>query len=136
MPVGVACRGKSELHRADCQVTPGRREATERATENRPPFITRVRVKRWGKSPPRAWQQAWHGNPQSEQGQISSETRPGSPDLQVVRTTTQEWEKLIGWRADMRKRGWKLLRVASEGTEMVAVFGRTKGDRAAAPGTA
>jgi len=30
----------------------------------------------------------------------------------------------------MQKRGWKLLRVASEGTEMVAVFGRTKGDRA------
>src|SRR5881275_1274764 len=78
MPVGVACRGKSELHRAGCQVTPGRREATERATENRPPLIPRVRVKRWGKSPPRAWQQAWHGNPQSEQGQISSETRAGS----------------------------------------------------------
>src|SRR5437773_3939402 len=45
----------------------------------------RVRVKRWGKSPPRAWQQAWHGNPQSEQGQISSETRPGSPELRVGR---------------------------------------------------
>jgi hypothetical protein len=29
----------------------------------------------------------------------------------------------------MRKRGWKLLRVASEGTEMVAVFGRTKAER-------
>lgn len=57
-------------------------------------------------------------------------------DLRVFRTSTQEWEKLIGWRADMRKRGWKLLRVASEGTEMVAVFGRTKGDRAPAPGTA
>ena len=47
-------------------------------------------------------------------------------DLRVFRTTTQEWEKLIVWRADMRKRGWKLLRVESEGTEMVAVFGRTK----------
>src|SRR6267143_2921236 len=78
-------RGKSELLRADCQVTPGRREATERATENRPPFYSRVRVKRWGKSPPRAWQQAWHGNPQSEQGQISSETRPGSLELRVGR---------------------------------------------------
>ena len=51
-------------------------------------------------------------------------------DLRVFRTTAQEWEKLIGWRADMRKRGWKLLRVASEGSEMVAVFGRTKGERA------
>jgi hypothetical protein len=33
-------------------------------------------VKRWGKSPPRRWQQRWHGNPQSEQGQISGEVRP------------------------------------------------------------
>ncbi len=73
----VAGRGKSELHRADCQVTPGRREATDRATEKTPPVARRVRVKRWGKSPPRAWQQAWHGNPQSEQGQIGGEVRPG-----------------------------------------------------------
>jgi hypothetical protein len=50
-------------------------------------------------------------------------------DLRVFRTTAQEWEKLIGWRADMRKRGWKLLRVASEGAEMVAIFGRTKAER-------
>src|SRR5881296_154219 len=50
-------------------------------------------------------------------------------DLRVFRTTSHEWEKLIGWRADMRKRGWKLLRVASEGTEMVSLFGRTKSER-------
>ena len=31
-------RGKSELRRADCQVTPGRRKATDRATENKPPL--------------------------------------------------------------------------------------------------
>jgi hypothetical protein len=49
-------------------------------------------------------------------------------DLRVFRTTAQEWEKLIGWRADMTKRGWRLLRVSSEGAEMVAVFGRTKAD--------
>lgn len=35
-------RGKSELHRVDCQVTPGRREATDRATEKIPPQF-------WGK---------------------------------------------------------------------------------------
>jgi hypothetical protein len=29
----------------------------------------------------------------------------------------------------MRKRGWKLLKVSSDGPEMVAIFGRTKGDR-------
>jgi hypothetical protein len=50
-------------------------------------------------------------------------------DLRVFRTTAKEWEKLIGWRADMGKRGWKLLRVASDGPEMVAIFGRTKTDR-------
>lgn len=30
-------RGKSGLHRARCQVTPGGRKSTESATENRPP---------------------------------------------------------------------------------------------------
>jgi len=30
--------GKSGLHRAECQVTPGRRESTESATENIPPI--------------------------------------------------------------------------------------------------
>jgi len=47
-------------------------------------------------------------------------------DLRVFRTTAEEWEKLIGWRTDMRKRGWKLLKVTSEATEVVAIFGRTK----------
>ena len=47
-------------------------------------------------------------------------------DLRVFRTTTQEWAKLIGWRADMKERGWKLLRVSSDGPELVAIFGRTK----------
>ncbi|MGH7569438.1 MAG: hypothetical protein ACREL9_10815 [Gemmatimonadales bacterium] len=51
-------------------------------------------------------------------------------DLRVFRTTSAEWEKLIGWRADMRRRGWKLLRVSSDGPEMVAIFGRTKPERA------
>ena len=53
-------------------------------------------------------------------------------DLRVFRTTTEEWEKLLAWRADMRKRGWKLLRVSSEGPELVAIFGRTKEDRTTA----
>jgi hypothetical protein len=52
-------------------------------------------------------------------------------DLRVFRTTTEDWEKLIAWRADMRKRGWRLLRVSHEGAELVAVFGRTKSDRPA-----
>jgi hypothetical protein len=56
-------------------------------------------------------------------------------DLRVFRTTNEEWEKLIGWRSDMRKRGWKLLRVSSEGPELVAIFGRTKVERPASPHT-
>lgn len=36
-PKGAVCRGKSGLRRAKCQVTPGGREPTESATENKPP---------------------------------------------------------------------------------------------------
>lgn len=54
-------------------------------------------------------------------------------ELRVFRTTAEQWEKLISWRNDMRKRGWKLLRVSSDGPEMVAVFGRSKADRVSPP---
>jgi len=47
-------------------------------------------------------------------------------ELRVFRTGVKEWEKLISWRADMRKRGWKLLRVTHDDAELVAVFGKTK----------
>jgi len=49
-------------------------------------------------------------------------------DVRVFRTSAMDWEKLITWRADMRKRGWKLLKVTSDDSELVAVFGRTKTD--------
>lgn len=52
-------------------------------------------------------------------------------DLRVFRTTNEEWQKLLAWRADMRRRGWKLLRVSTDGPELVAIFGRTKSDRPA-----
>src|SRR5437588_10949274 len=48
-------------------------------------------------------------------------------DLRVFRTTAEEWESLIGWRANMRRRGWKRLRVASKGSELVAGVALTKG---------
>lgn len=47
-------------------------------------------------------------------------------DVRVFRTAAKEWERLIQWRADMRRRGWKLLKVTGDGEEMVAVFGRTR----------
>jgi len=50
-------RGKSGLRRAECQVTPGRREPTASAAEKKPPrhFGAEVRVKWCGKSAPRDW---------------------------------------------------------------------------------
>ena len=44
-------RGKSGLHRVECQVTPGKCELTESATEKIPQFFI-VRVKWCGKSAP------------------------------------------------------------------------------------
>ena len=50
-------RGKSGLRRAECQVTPGRREPTASAAESKPPrhLGAEVRVKWCGKSAPRDW---------------------------------------------------------------------------------
>ena len=59
-------------------------------------------------------------------------TKPYPPDwdrvadLRVFRTSPEEWQKLIGWRSDMKSRGWRLLQVTSGDGDMVAVFGRTK----------
>jgi hypothetical protein len=47
-------------------------------------------------------------------------------ELRVFRTSARDWERLITWRQDMRKRGWKLLKVTSDEVELVAVFGKTK----------
>lgn len=54
-------------------------------------------------------------------------------ELRVFRTTADEWPKLINWRGEMRRRGWKLLKIMSEGEEIVAVFGRTKSGAAELP---
>jgi hypothetical protein len=49
-------------------------------------------------------------------------------DLRVFRTDPTDWDRLATWRQDMRKRGWKLLKVTSDEVELVAVFGKTKTD--------
>jgi len=46
--------------------------------------------------------------------------------LRVFRTSSGEWDKVVNWRADMVKRGWRLLRVSTDAEEIVAVFGKTK----------
>lgn len=47
-------------------------------------------------------------------------------DLRVFRTSAEDWDRLATWRHDMIKRGWRLLRVTSDETELVAVFGKAK----------
>ena len=72
------------------RVTPGQGNLTESATEKRPPVFGRVRVKRWGKSPPGGWQQRPHGKPRQEQCRIGIARRfvrqgrfsPGDPGWQ------------------------------------------------------
>jgi len=49
-------------------------------------------------------------------------------ELRVFRTTAPKWASLIGWRAEMRRKGWKLLRVTTQRGEIVAVFGRTRAE--------
>jgi hypothetical protein len=59
---------------------------TDSATENIPPNPTRkgrvVRVKRWGKSPPRQAQARRHGKPHREQGQIG-DLSGGPPEFRL-----------------------------------------------------
>ncbi len=47
-------------------------------------------------------------------------------ELRVFRTNPSQWAKLISWRNEMKRKGWKLLKVSTEKTEMTAVFGRTR----------
>lgn len=46
----------------------------------------------------------------------------------MFRTPLAAWERLIAWRTDMRRHGWRLLRVTSNRDELVAVFGKTKAE--------
>ncbi len=83
--------GKSELRRAWCRVTPGRRfrPATESATENKPPMApsgAQARVKGCGKSAPGRRRRGSHGKPHLEQGQIRDEELLAPPESRVGRT--------------------------------------------------
>ena len=56
-----------------------RREPRESATESKPPLLHgAVRVKGWGKSPPRDWRQDRHGKPRPEQDRIGGAHGPFS----------------------------------------------------------
>jgi hypothetical protein len=70
--------------------------------------------------------------PESAAGSTEPAERPYPVDweevaeLRVFRTTEERWQRLITWRSEMRRKGWRLLQVSAETGEMIAVFGRTK----------
>ncbi len=47
-------------------------------------------------------------------------------EIRVFRAPSAEWSKLSDWSADMRKRGWRLLRVSSDAGQIVAVYGKSR----------
>ena len=64
--------------------------------------------------------------PDSPQGQPYPPDWEDVAELRVLRTRDQHWQRLIGWRAELNRMGWRLLRVNASDGELVAVFGRTK----------
>ncbi len=62
-----------------CRITSGGGDPRESATENKPPGATSARVKRCGKSAPRAWQQERQGKPHREQNRIGAARRLALP---------------------------------------------------------
>jgi hypothetical protein len=48
-------------------------------------------------------------------------------ELKVFRARAEEWDKLSDWSADMRRRGWRLLRVTTDASQLVAVYGKARG---------
>ena len=72
------CRGKSGLHEVTVpgNARPGQPEGKRHRKETAR-SSDRARVKRWGKSPPRTWQQGRHGKPHREQCQIGASCGAG-----------------------------------------------------------
>jgi hypothetical protein len=64
--------------------------------------------------------------PEIPQGQPYPPDWEEVAELRVLRTREQHWQRLIGWRAELSRMGWRLLRVNASDGELVAVFGRTK----------
>ena len=59
-------------------------------------------------------------------GQPYPESWEDVAEIRVFRTTPGEWQRLIGWRNEMKEKGWRLLRVSDVEGDLTAVFGRTR----------
>ena len=105
-----------------CRVTPGGGNPRESATEKRLPMtgcLQVVKVKRWGKSPPRDWQQDRHGKPHPEQCQIGA-SRGAGPAQAGIPPQGRFSPRGPGWQLDRRRqRGGRgmVIQGASPGTE-------------------
>lgn len=66
--------------------------------------------------------------PRSSQGQPYPPSWEAVAELRVLRTREMHWQRLIGWRAELSRTGWRLLKVNAAEGQLVAVFGRTKSD--------
>ena len=66
--------------------------------------------------------------PEAPESRPYPETWEQVAELRVFRATSKEWASLIQWRREMRRKGWKLLRVNTESGSVNAVFGRTRAD--------
>lgn len=51
-------------------------------------------------------------------------------EIRVLRAPDNDWDKLSAWGADMKKKGWRLLQVSSDGGQIVAVFGKSRSGQA------
>ncbi len=49
-------------------------------------------------------------------------------EIRVFCTTPERWQRLIGWRNEMKEKGWRLLRVSELEGDLAAVFGRTRAE--------
>ena len=101
MTAGLSGREESpDSTRQRCRVTPGGGNPRESATENSLLRPAGVRVKRWGKSPPRDWQQDRHGKPHREQCRIGI-ARGGRFGRELRDTARRPpWPRDPGWQLD------------------------------------
>jgi hypothetical protein len=90
-------RGRSGLRRAGRWVTPTRGNPRDSATENRPPGLAQVRVKRWCKRPPaiRVTGSARQTPPGARSN--SARSRAARPSARVDRTRPAATSVLDGW---------------------------------------
>ena len=98
-PGSTKARRRITSARSGARKAPGRGIAPQKA--NRPGLCSGVRVKGWGKSPPRPWRQGWQGKPRLEQDRIGTEARQlaGAPPRSVrvgrarrsARAVPEEW---------------------------------------------